>query len=117
LGSLGDQSYSHYNQNLAYTPGSGKELIMLADYKYKRFFTNARAHFQVHKSAFIQKDNTVNLLNAKVGYLVNPSYNLNISIGIISRMQNFYTFNASKQQTNYIYIGLKSNLYNLYYDF
>src|SRR5205085_226784 len=41
-GSSTDQSYSHYNQTLAYTPLYGNELILIADYKRKRFFFNGK---------------------------------------------------------------------------
>ncbi len=45
-GSSSDQSYSHYNQTLAYTPGNGQEFVAIADYKFKRFFTNVRYNYQ-----------------------------------------------------------------------
>lgn len=112
-----DQSYSHYNQTLAYTPLDGQELLFVADYKYRRCFVNIRYHLQDRNSDVPASRYTLQLVNAKVGYVINPAYNLNISLGIIYRNQNFPNFNASNNETNYIYLGFKTSLYNLYYDF
>lgn len=116
IGTTANQSYSHYNQPLAFTQGYGSEAVFLADYKYKRLFINVNCHLQnvpLKGKAFY--DNQI--VNAKVGWLVNPSYNLNISLGYTYRNQNFSNFSSLTNQTNYIYLGIKTNLYNLYYDF
>jgi hypothetical protein len=115
-GSVTDQSYSHYGQTLAYTPGNGREVIAIADYKKKRFFTNLRYIYQVtHLVSGEYSYNTI--INASAGYLINPAYNLNICLGILYRTQNFSTFNSLNNETNYIYVGLRTSFYNLYYDF
>ena len=67
-------------------------------------------------AAVIQFTNTTNF-NAKIGYLINPSYNLSFSIGINYHSQNFYNFGVLNNQTNYVYFSFKTNLYNQYYDF
>lgn len=111
-----DQSYSHYNQTLAYTPGNGQEFILIGDYKKKRFFINAKYNYQtitLSKGSYSYN----NIVNAKVGYVINPAYNLNISLGMLYRTQNFSIFNALNNETNYIYLSFKTSLYNLYYDF
>lgn len=111
-----NQSFSHYNQYLAYTPGYGKEFVALADYKYKRFFVNARLNvqwFTLNKFSFY--NNTLQRL--QLGYTINPAYNFNVSIGYNSRVQNFYSFNASNNKTHFYTLSFKSNLYNTYYDF
>ncbi|WP_317899634.1 hypothetical protein [Aurantibacillus circumpalustris] len=114
-----DQSYSHYNQNLAYTPGYGEEFVLIADYKVRRFFVNLRYNYQDIPQNTISGTNTnyVSMINAKVGYLINPSYNLNICLGILYRTQKNPIFNPLNNQVNYIYLGFKTSLYNLYYDF
>ncbi|MEO6305229.1 MAG: hypothetical protein ABIP51_18865 [Bacteroidia bacterium] len=116
LGATTNQSYSQYNQNLAFTPGSGKELIVIGDYKWKRFFVNLKYNYQ---NLLLNGDYlyTNQLINAKVGYLINPSYNFNVNIGITSRAQNFNNFTNLNNQTNYIYLGIRTSIYNLYYDF
>ncbi|MBL7931222.1 MAG: hypothetical protein JNL60_04955 [Bacteroidia bacterium] len=115
-GAVSDQSYSHYNQNLAYTPGNGQEMVVIGDYKKNRFSANARYHYQ-WVEMFGGTYSQISIINAKIGYLINPSYNLNISLGILYRTQNFSTFSSLDNQTNYIYVGLKTSIYNLYYDF
>lgn len=115
-GSETDQSYTHYNQNLAFTLGSGQELILCADYKYRRFSFNLRYHNQ-HTKTSLSSYATTSLINARASYLINPSYNLNISLGMLYRTQNFSTFSSLNNQTTYIYLGLRTAIYNLYYDF
>lgn len=111
-----DQSYSHYNQNLAFTPGNGQEFIMILDYKRKRFFGNLKYNYQTTITGNSQFAYT-SIVNARVGFLINPAYNLNISAGVNSRTQNFSNFKALNNETNYIYLSLRTGIYNLYYDF
>ncbi len=116
LGTVTNQSYSQYNQNLAFTPGSGKELVVIGDYKWKRFFVNVKYNYQdLLKNGEYYYTNQ--LLNAKVGYLVNPAYNFNVNMGITYRAQNFNNFTNLNNQTNYLYLGIRTSIYNLYYDF
>lgn len=116
IGSTTNQSYSHYNQNLAYTPGYGQEMIFMLDYKIKRWNVNGRYHYQLVPA---NTDNLYNnqYVNASVNYLINPAYNLNVVLGYTHRNQNFSTFKSLSNETNYIYLALRTSLYNLYYDF
>lgn len=116
IGTSSNQSFSHYNQTLAYTPGSGKEFIMIADYKWNRFFVNLKYN---HQNLLKNGDYfyTNQLFNARIGYLLNPAYNFNVNMGITYRDQNFNNFTNQNNQTNYIYLGIRTSLYNLYYDF
>lgn len=116
IGAITNQSYSHYNQNLAYTPGYGQEIMCMLDYKYKRLFSSARYQYQSSPQNRTELYNN-QITNFKIGYLINPAYNLNVALGYTSRNQNFSTFNGQSNQTNYIYLALKTNFYNLYYDF
>ncbi len=113
------QAYFHYNQHLAYTPGAGNELLLFADYRYKRFFLNIRTGFRERQFEDNNKamDQHVTNVNGSLGYLINPSYNLNISAGVNYRKQNFRYFTSLNNETNYIYLALRTSIYNLYYDF
>jgi len=116
IGATDNQSYSHYNQNIAYTPGYGDELFFMLDYKFRRIFLNASYHYQtIPKSGDYYYDNQI--VNLKLGFLVNPSYNLNLSLGYTYRNQNFSNFKSLSNQTNYLYLALRTSIYNLYYDF
>lgn len=113
---LVNQSYSHYNQNLAFTPGYGQELIVIADYKIKRVSFNAKYNYQyyTHNSYALNANNIINL---RVGYTINPAYNANISLGLAYRDQDYFGFNISNNKTAYLYLSFKTSLYNTYYDF
>jgi hypothetical protein len=112
-----NQSYSHYNQSLAYTPANGTEFLAVLDYKYKRLFFNVRAHFQntPQNAAAISDSRTI--IAPTIGYLMNPSYNLNISLGILSRTQNFSNASALNTASHYLFLGIRTSLFNTYYDF
>lgn len=117
--SISDQSYSHYNQTLAYTPGSGDECVVIADYKVRRFFFNFKYNYQQVPINLSDPRNFsyVNLVNVKAGYVINPAYNLNVAVGMVHRTQNFSIFNTLNNKTNYLYVAIRTSLYNLYYDF
>lgn len=111
-----NQSYSHYNQNIAFTPGYGKELVGILDYKYHRVTFNARYNYQYYtylNNGFYSNQ----YLNLKLGYTVNPSYNANISIGILYRVQDYFGFTVPNNKTAYVYLAFKTNLFNNYFDF
>lgn len=111
-----DQSYSHYNQTLAYTPGRGDEFIGILDYKLKRFYFNFKYNYQTVPQGNKAYTFTT-LVSPRIGYTINSAYNLNIYVGMLYRTQNFSTFNTLNNKTSYLYFGLKTSIYNLYYDF
>lgn len=116
FGTYSNQSYSHYNQNLAYTLGHGKEFVMLGDYKYKRAFINAKLNLQwMTLNNFSLYNNT--LTRVQLGYTINTAYNFNVSLGYNYRYQDFLGFNLSNNKTTFYTLSIKSNLYNTYYDF
>lgn len=111
-----NQSYSHYNQTLAFTPGYGKEFIALADYKFRRIFTNIKFNLQnITLNNYDLYKNSIYRIQA--GYTINTAYNFNVSVAYLNRNQNFYAFNKSNNITSVFSVSIKSNLYNTYYDF
>lgn len=111
-----NQSYSHYNQNIAYTPGYGKEFVGILDYKYRRITFNARYNYQYY-TYLNAKFSDVQFVNLKLGYTVNPAYNTNISIGLNYRLQDYFGVSVSNNKTAYVYLSFKTSLFNCYYDF
>ena len=111
-----NQSYSHYNQNFAYTAGYGKELVGIIDYKYHRFSFNARYNYQYFTYLNYGFYST-QYMNLKVGYTINTAYNANISLGFLYREQDYFGFNVSNNKTAYLYLTFKTSLFNTYYDF
>ncbi len=116
LGATNNQSFSHYNQTLAYTPGYGKEIVVLADYKIMRIFANAKLNLQsltLNTDAFY--NNVISTL--QLGYTVNHAYNFNVSLGCTYRDQKFTSHSESNNKTTFYTLSLKTNLYNTYFDF
>jgi hypothetical protein len=111
-----DQSYSNLNQNLAYAPGHGTELLFIADYKFRRCFINARYHYQdVPKGG--DYFYTTQIVTGNLGFVVNTAYNMTISLGYTYRNQKFPNFNANNRETNLISLSFKTALHNFYYDY
>ncbi len=116
LSAESNQSYSHYNQNLAFTPNNGSEFLAIVDYKYKRFFFNSRFQFQQSNTNKLIASSR-SIIVPTLGYLINPAYNLNVSVGVLSRTQNFDNFSKLNEASHYIYFGIRTSLFNTYYDF
>ena len=57
---------------------------------------------------------TVNTRMLSIAYILNPLTNLKINFQIINRD---FTDEQSKMTTNFFNFGLKSDLFNYYYDF
>lgn len=113
-GILTDQSYTHYNQMLG-TPVRGNEFVLTASYNKSRFYYTLRYNYQdvpLNGRSYYYN----HLLNLSACYLINRSYNLNLSMGYTYRKQNFYNFKNFNNTTGYFYIGLRTSLYNYYYD-
>lgn len=134
------KNYGHYNQPLAHPYGANFwESVNFIRYNYKRFFFNYQFIYSIYgedpeglnygkdiyKSYttrvsdygnFIGQGIETRLLynDINVSYLINPSYNLNFTIGYINR--NLKT-DTDTHTTNYFYIGLKTSIGNTYYDF
>jgi len=138
-----EQNYSHYNQPLGDPLGANfKEFIAFLNYRVGDFFAELKFNYAIIGSDstgknfgnnIFKSDNTayygVNSTNNqqgqgvqrilmfrdfRIGYLVNPSTNLNIVLGISNRVDNVM---SNKTITNYIYVGIRTSLTNVYYDF
>jgi hypothetical protein len=121
--SYASQRYDHYGQNLAYPLAAynGKEVVLIAAYKYKRLVVNGKINlFQTDNNS--AKQNLV-YGDFKIAYLINPATNMNLSAGINYR--NFKqtslgltgTPSTATLQNQIFYISLKTSLYNTYWDF
>ena len=113
------QDYSHYNQALAHPFGTNfNEIVGIANYKYKRFFTQAKVNLGEYittvPSSSLEYDATLTVLQAHLGYIINPKTNLSFSVGGTNRVEKT---DVTENKTNYIYFSIKTSLRNLYYDF
>lgn len=100
-----NSSYSHFNQNLAYTPDSGKELIVLLSLKRRRWLCSGQWNYQGKNNITYN----INYFKGMVGFIINPAYNLILNAGVENR--------RADKNSNYIYLQLQTGLYNVYYDF
>jgi hypothetical protein len=139
------QNYGHYNQALAHPLGSNfREWVTNIRYFHKRLFFEGRImiankgldSLKSNYGGNIYKDyNTrskeydVDLLqgintqylfgDVKIGYLVNPRTNLRLELGMTIRRINpeVQTRELFAETTKFFYFGLKTDLYNQYFDF
>lgn len=134
------QNYAHYNQALAHPLGSNFwETVSFIKYNKKRFFAEFRYSYAIHGSdtaglnfgndiylTYVSRVNeydnylgqadevTLQYLNFKFAYLINPSANLNVYIAYTKRMEKS---SALDLEQNLISVGIKTSLQNFYYDF
>ncbi|MDZ7742784.1 MAG: hypothetical protein U5Q03_13850 [Bacteroidota bacterium] len=115
------------------------ELLGRFQYHYKRFYLDYKILFAVYgededglnygKNIFEDYDThakdydnfvgqglrtNITCNDIRLSYLINPSYNLNFSIGYINRMQKNELANNNM---SYFYVGLRTSVGNYYYDF
>jgi len=140
-------NYTNYNQALGDPLGSNfVEGLVFLNYHYKRFFIESRISYAVYgtDTAGLNFGQNVNLsynynraiilpnnpefgyqigeglrntllyTDVKVAYLVNPKTNLRLEVGWMTRE---HSTPLGTDNVNYIYFGLRSALFNYYYDF
>jgi len=138
-----EQSYTHYNQALAHPLGANfKETVAIINYRAKDFLFQLKMNYaQVGRDSlssrygnniFISDNNsfygptstineqnqglksTITNFDIQIGYLINPATNMNIVLGVMNRAESFNNITST---TDFIYIGLRTSLNNIYYDF
>ncbi|PCJ01532.1 MAG: hypothetical protein COB15_01020 [Flavobacteriales bacterium] len=134
------QAYSNYNEPLAHPSGANfNEVIGIINYKYKRVFTQAKINLInsdiIGGNIFISENNSppfvdeegnllstpnidtkLTIIQAHLGFLINPKNNMSIIIGLTKRTENIPSFDYT-HETNYLYFGFRTSLRNLYNDF
>ena len=137
------QSYTHYNQALAHPLGANfNEVIGFINYRLKDFFIEIKMNYAVKgadSSTFnyggniFKSDNSfpakqdlstiqiaqgvktiIMYQDIHIGYLVNPATNFNIIIGVSNRIAKT---DKTTSTTQFVYLGIRTSLTNLYYDF
>lgn len=138
-----EQSYTHYNQALAHPLGSNfKEAIGFINYRLKDFFIEIKMNYAIkgidtlnnnfggnifessgsfpitqsleHIQTTQGLKTTIVYQDIHLGYLVNPSTNLNLILGLSNRIEQTIKGSTS---TLFVYFGLRTSLSNFYYDF
>lgn len=107
------QHYAHYNQLLTTPSLLPGEIIALASYSVKKVFIQIK-----HNAGFSENSGAaMNYFDARVGYLFNQHYNLNVSVGTSVRSYLSGIPGAGAEEMRMIFVSLRTSLYNLYYDF
>jgi hypothetical protein len=134
-------NYGHYNQSLAHPMGANfYESVNFIKYHYKRFYISNQFQYALYgedenglnygKNIYESyNDNrphdydnyvgqglttTVIYNDLTLSYLINPTYNLNLAIGYTYRT---YTNDLQTINTSWVHLGLRTSLFNSYYDF
>lgn len=134
-------SFSNQGQSIAHPSGSNlKEAIFIANYSRERWNFNLKSMYKlsglensdstsigtdVLRSYYLRESETGNVIgqgishqqfhnSAAVSYLINPANAMFFEVGIVNRHQ---IIDGSHLQQNYIFIGLKTGITNIYYDF
>ena len=138
-----EQSYTHYNQPLAHPLGANfTEAIGFINYRIGDFFAEVKTSYAIIGKDSIGKNYGSNIFksdndavygigsggyswlqgvktilthnNFHIGYLINPSTNLNVIVGASLRNEkNDY----SSSKTEFFYVAIRTSLSNVYYDF
>ena len=126
------KAYSNYNEAIAHPSGANfNEIVGIVNYKYKRVFTQVKMNLitsnLVGSSIFVSENEIapailtdiarkLTILQAHVGFIINPKNNMSLLIGINKRTEAISTLNIT-DETNYVYFGFRTSLRNLYSDF
>lgn len=139
----GDKAYAHYNQALAHPLGANfRELLLIANYYRGRFLAEALIQYswrgldppgenwgsqvmlgyetreQEYGNETLQGVRTTTFFtDFRLGYLVNPAYNLRLEAGVRLRDFRPETNQLTATQTRYFFVGLRTGLNNVYEEF
>lgn len=98
-------NYTHYNESLS-SPivFATDEFIAKAQFSKGRWIPSASFHYQ--------SDVEIIFTDAVLSFLINPSYNFTLDAGVQLRNSNI-----DRISSTFFYIGLRTNLQNLYFDY
>ncbi len=107
------ENYTHYQQTLTTPAIFPTEAIGILSWSHKRFFIQAKGNFSTPQQSNFTEFSAY--ADGKIGYMINPKYKLNISLG--TTVREFAKPMEKTQKMELFYISLRTSLYNLYYDF
>jgi len=129
------QNYGHYGQSLAHIYGAGfSEVLGIVNYSFKDIFFQAKyiasqftndegqynwgtdifkSNSTASKEQITPSVSALSYIDLQLGYMINPNYNMNIVAGLTRR----YLESTNSASSTYFYLGFRTSLRNLYYDF
>jgi hypothetical protein len=134
------QNYGHFSQPLAHPAGANfREGVFIASYRYQRWMFDYKAIIRtygadtaglnfgsdIYKSYYTYVNEFGNTIGQglktrlmqhdfRASWLVNPATNLQLTAGLTLRSE---TSDVSDKKTTWIWFGLRSALFNRYYDY
>ena len=127
------QSYSHYNMPLAHPAGGGfHEIILKANYIWKRMFVNFKSNFYSKRNTFTNentgadvfqsdlnklnnsKNSFIYLQQIEFGYRFNKKNSLQVFTGWQGRA---FEHPDHKEISHYLYFGIRTTFINENFDF
>lgn len=134
------QNNGHLNQPLAHPLGANfMESATILNYRYKRLFMEAKCIYAIYGADSLGKDYGKNIFisyvnrrgdygntiaqgiktdlittSLRAAYILDPGMNLKIEAGVSYRMEHTDTYT---KQTPFVFIGIKTDLCNMYSDF
>jgi hypothetical protein len=131
--------WSHYNQNLSHPIGANfREVLSFLAYRYGRVWLEAKGMYcqygrdstnavsfgrnifngdqgaTVGQAWFQGQNASIAYADFRIGFILNPAYNLNIQAGMTNRWE---WYGDTRTKIQYLYFGVQTSLYNLYHDF
>jgi hypothetical protein len=123
----GIQGFWHMNQSMAHPLGNQfEEVVGLLNYRYNRLLFQGKVNYQVFDSSpggsvmtnpeeiHLEQVASNWITDFSLGIMVNPKTNLNLTIGWLKRD---WSLSHLDHQTDWVYVSLRSSLFNQYYDF
>jgi len=138
-------NHGHYGQPMAHTWGGNfNEFVLRSNYSIKRWVVEFQLNFgivgndtsgsnwgkdiyQSYNNREMDDNNKIGqgvttnivVVDAKLAYIVNPSYNLRVEAGVTARQFNPEVNVGSLKEDNtlWFHFGLRTALFNNYYDF
>lgn len=136
-------NYGHYNQPLAHLWGANfSEVIFKNHWDIDRITADFQFNFgyqgldtansnwggniyQSYRDRERDKNNDIGqglranriIVDLKLGYLVNPSTRLTTELGFRYRTEYYDNPNFNTFSTNFVYFGIRTDLFNRYFDF
>lgn len=134
------QNYGHYSQPLAHPAGANfREAVFIASYRYQRWMFDYKAIIRtygadtaglnfgsdIYKSYYTYVNEYGNTIGQglktrlmqhdfRASWLVNPATNLQFTAGLTLRSE---TSDTADNTTTWIWFGLRTALFNRYYDY
>lgn len=114
------ENFSQHNEPITHPLGNHfSEKVFLMHYTYKRYFISLRfndAYYAANEKRLSQNDTTISLTHVsqwkiESGIILHRPSRLQLAIGLHARQETTYA------TTHYLYIGIRTQVYNFYDDF